>query len=230
MSPAADAPLPHWRAPVAPAVIVRRFHEVAPFAPGGHRGLDLHTAVGQRVGAPCAGRVIFQGAVAGGPPTVTISCGALRATVQRVSPSVVAGQRVGRGARIGAATQGALDLSARRADGSYVDPARLLAVRGRISPPVGAIRPVGRGGRPALPVPQPSRPVRLADRALVNLQAGQSNREPVSSRPARVDVPLGVAGVVLILLVAASWTARTVRRWRPRAVSAGRAGISRVQR
>ncbi len=231
---AATAPPPPWHAPVSPVAIVRAYREVPPFLPGGHRGIDLRAIPGGAVRAPCAGRVSFRGAVAGGPPTITIDCGALRATLQRVAPAVGLGEAVGRGARIGSATEAALDLSARRADGSYLDPATLLAVHRSPGSPV-VTRRTGRprSPRPGLPKLRASRPAKIADRALVNAVGPRqaTGAAPASAAPSpRVDRPLGLAGSALAALVL---LASAVAAWRGRRRTLRAAtgdGLARAQR
>ena len=211
---AADHPPPVWHAPVEPVAIVRRYREVAPFAAGGHRGIDLRAEPGVSVAAPCSGRVTFRGAVAGGPPTVTIDCGRLRATLQRVAPAVVAGARVGRGSRVGVATSAAVDLSARRPDGTYLDPAQLLGQFGQPAPVVTV--PRARSRRPGLTSSRAQRPARVADRALVNTK-GVVPAQSLAGRPGRADRPLGFAGLGLAALVAGLWAVAAVRRLERRA-------------
>ena len=173
-----DEPPRPWRAPTTPVVVVRAFRPGVPYAAGGHRGIDLRARRGAAVGSPCAGVVTFRGRVAGGPPTVTVSCGALRATLQRVAPAVWVGQAVGPGAALGVATQAVVDLSARRADGSYVDPAHLIGGGGaRVAPPVG--RPAGRrGGGRSRPAKVVAAPARLSADALVSPHPGASAVAP----------------------------------------------------
>lgn len=239
MSPVAEPPPAVWQAPVAPAEVVRAFHQVSPFAAGGHRGIDLRARPGQSVRSPCSGRVVFRGAVAGGPPTLTLRCGPLRATLQRVAPAVGPGRSVGRGAVVGLATAGALDLSARRADGSYLDPARLLGVReGAASPPVVAARRLGRpptaarpsapehGARPGASASAAQHPARLADRALVTSSAAR----PAPGPRASVDVPLGVAGSVLSAAAVAVLAGTALRRRRRGPGRAAHAMPARLQR
>lgn len=138
-----------WRRPVD-GPLLRAFRLAAdPYARGQHRGVDLGAALGSPVSSACTGRVRFAGRVPGGGRTVSIRCGPLVATYQQLATIAVgAGQRVGRGARIGAIGPSSdprerrphLHLGARSiASGRYVDPMTLLAG----APP------------PALPQPAP---------------------------------------------------------------------------
>ncbi|MDO9352616.1 MAG: M23 family metallopeptidase [Solirubrobacteraceae bacterium] len=236
-----STPPPPWIPPVSPVLVERRYREVAPYAAGGHRGIDLATRVGDRVGSPCGGRVVFRGRVAGGPQVVTVDCGDLRATLGRVAPAsaIWRGASVRRGATVGVATAAAIDLSARHPDGSYLDPLPLLAEAGRhrLPPVVGAPK-----RRPARPGREASRPAHLPEGALL-LPAGigaparfgdaRPGRRDLAGRvevpqlrpgsPATadpVDWPLA-AGAGLAVL-AASLTGLRVARGRPRSGRASR--------
>ncbi|MEN0013849.1 MAG: hypothetical protein AAGC46_10820, partial [Solirubrobacteraceae bacterium] len=133
----ADHPPQSWLAPLRPAVVARGYRAAPPFAAGGHRSVLLRSSVGQAVRAPCGGVVTFRGTVAGSPPTVTVACGGLRSTMRWVRGDLGPGQPVGRGDAIGVATSARVGLSARLADGSYLDPLSLLgAAAHRAAPPV----------------------------------------------------------------------------------------------
>jgi hypothetical protein len=139
-----------WRAPVGGRVLRGfTYSERAPFARGARRGVDLAAGQGDRVVAPCAGRITFAGRVPRFGPALSIRCGALVATLLRVHATrrgAVAG-----GAEVGRAT-GPVRLGARRAEQrfGYVDP---LTLMGEPPPPVGPA-PL------AAPTPRPARRAR----------------------------------------------------------------------
>lgn len=208
VSPIAEPPPAIWHAPIAPIRVTRTFRPGAPYTAGGHRGIDLRAEPGQVVRAPCDGVVTFRGAVAGGPPTVTLRCGTLRATLQRVRPSLSVGQAVDAGDRIGRSSGHAIDLSARRADDAYLDPAELL--RGadrRVAPPMTT-------RRPSAPTPRAQHPAQLADRALVTPRSAPADAVPARPRPAAVDLELGLAGTALAVAALLALAVRTTRRRR----------------
>ena len=228
MSPIEQPPPAIWTAPVTPVRIAREFRPVAPYAPGGHRGIDLAASAGQPVRSPCDGVVVFRGAVAGGPPTLTVRCATLRATVQRVRPSVGRGATVDAGGVVGSATGAAIDLSARRDDGSYLDPASLLQRPERRIPPA-VVRP-----RPASPTVRAQHPAQVADRALVTPNRGSEAAFRAGSargavRPA-VDAPLGVVGAVAGGAALLALGLAAARRRRPGRRQPSRALPARVQR
>lgn len=232
--PGADTPPPavSWQAPVAPLQIVRAYREAPRFAAGGHRGIDLGVVPGAAVAAPCGGRITFRGPVAGGPPTVTVDCGRLRATLQRLAPSVRVGEQVRRGERVGRAAGDAVDLSARRPDGTYLDPAALLGREqgGGPAPIASARERPQRRGRPAPTRPQAQVPARLADRALVTPQP-RGGAAPHQSHGARgVDVPLGAGGLAVMAAALAGLAAQAARRRRRGPNVARRASLARAQR
>lgn len=220
MSPIAAPPPAIWSAPVSPLHVTRAFRPGAPYAAGGHRGIDLRARAGATIRTPCAGAVTFRGSVAGGPPTVTIRCGDLRATLQRVRPLVGRGAAVSAGGPVGVATGRAVDLSARRADGTYVDPARLLRVPGPRLPPAVAPR------RPTPPRVWAQHPANVVDRALVT-----SKPAPRTVAEARtVDAPLGLAGAALAGGALVALTLGAVRRRRRGAGRAAHILRLRLQR
>lgn len=224
MSPISQPPPVVWTAPVSPMRIVREYRPVAPYAAGGHRGIDLRARPGQPVRSPCRGIVAFRGAVAGGPPTVTIRCGKLRATVQRVRPSVVRGAAVVSGGAIGSAAGEAVDLSARESDGTYLDPAALLRRSEPHAPPVAVPR------RPGAPTRRTHLPARVVDRALVTPRGAPAPSWGRVEDGASADVPLGVVGtgVAASAMVALALGAARRRHGGPR--QAPRALPARVQR
>lgn len=214
-----------WLAPVSPGVIERAFHPGERFAAGGHRGIDLRTAPGARVVAPCSSVVTFRGRVGGGPSTLTLDCGTLRATLQRIAPSVGVGQTVRLGAPVGAATGHALDLSARERSGAYVDPAALIGAARRSVPPIEVPRGAGRTARPQ---PRPvARPAQLPATALLSpvppssaaVRAGAPRRRDATAQAStsagssaataarRASIWTGVLGL-LGVLIAMTWRRR----------------------
>lgn len=179
-----------WTTPVTPVVVERRFHQAAPYAAGGHRGIDLRIDPGGDVSAPCRGIVTFRGRVGGGPPTVTIACGALRATLQRVDPSVGRGATVRRGQTVGTASARALDLSTRRRDGSYLDPLPLLGAGSTRIPAAPVTR---RAAPPERRKPSRLRPAHLPAGSLI-WPAGSDSVAWHGQRPGRRSAPDQAAG------------------------------------
>ncbi len=199
-------------APPVPGPIVRPFvYAGSPFRRGLHRGLDLRAAAGQRVVAPCPGRVAWAG-----PRGVTLVCSGRRVTLLPVRPAVRAGAGVGAGVAVGTVVGGAgLHLGVRRAGDpfGYVDPAPLLR-RSRAAPPP-VVAPA-RGPRGTRRVPAP---------------AVRSAPEPRRAAPRRAPPlapPLAWGGAALLMLgVAGGARVREVRTRRRRAVL-GRAGPEAV--
>ncbi len=130
--------VPLLRAPVA-GPIVRGFEAPAgPYGPG-HRGVDFGVALGTRVLAPAAGRVIFAGTVAGlawmaveVAPGVVVSLGPLAGPLPTPGTTLAAGAPAG---AVAPGHDGTLHLGL-RIDGSYVDPLPYLAGNGppRLAP------------------------------------------------------------------------------------------------
>lgn len=224
MSPIAEPPPAIWNAPVTPLRVVRAFRPGTPYAAGGHRGIDLRARPGAPVRAPCGGVVTFRGAVGGGPPTVTIRCGALRATLQRVRPTVVRGEAVVAGATVGVAADAAVDLSARQADDTYLDPAALLTPASPRVPPALGPR------RPSMPTPRAQHPARVADRALVTPEGAPSASAARPTVAAAVDRPLGLVGAALAASSIIALTLTAVRHGRRGPGRAARALRPRAQR
>jgi murein DD-endopeptidase MepM/ murein hydrolase activator NlpD len=119
--------------------LVRGFDARAgPYGPG-HRGIDIAAPVGELVGAPAAGRVVFAGPVAGVTwvtlevaPGVLVTLGPLLdpvATATRVRSKAPVG-RIGPGHAATPAAPATLHLSV-RVDGVYVDPLVYLVDRPR---------------------------------------------------------------------------------------------------
>jgi hypothetical protein len=135
-----------WRAPV-PGPVVRGFEysRAAPFARGARRGADFAARSGERVLAPCPGRITFVGSVPRFGPALSIRCGSLVATLLGVRATRRG--RVRRGGEVGRA-MGFVRLGARRADRrlDYLDPLALIAAEHPRGAPVGA---APSGGAPA---------------------------------------------------------------------------------
>jgi hypothetical protein len=143
-----------WRAPV-PGDVVRSFaySPRAPFTRGARRGADFRAHAGERVVAPCGGRISFAGRVPRFGPALSIRCGPLVATLLGVRPTRRGAVR--RGAQVGRAT-GTVRLGARLAARrwGYIDPLALIGVD----------RPVGRAplAPPPVRAPKRTRPARAA--------------------------------------------------------------------
>lgn len=136
-APATDARAPAmWvpplRMPMA-GTMVRGFEAPAgPYGPG-HRGIDLAAAVGERVGAPAAGRVVFAGPVAGRVWVSLLVAPGVVVTVGPLLDPVASGRRVRAldpVGRLGPGHDGTLHLSL-RVDGVYLDPLSYLVDRPR---------------------------------------------------------------------------------------------------
>jgi hypothetical protein len=197
--PLAAAPLV---TPVRPLHVIRAYRDAPPFAAGGHRSVRLRARPHSLVGAPCAGRVTFVGAVAAATPTVTIQCDAgLRLTLAHLTPAVRRGTLVGLAAAVGEVHGGWVGLSARMGS-RYRDPIPLLS-----STPPRAVPPGGAALRrrpPALPRVMLQRPVRVL--------AAHPAGPPVAR--AEVDRWTGSIGAVtgMLCVLAWAWRARPVRR------------------
>jgi len=134
-----------WQWPVSGRIVgTFSFSPADPYAAGQRRGIVIAAVPGAPVRSVCTGRVAFSGSVGRVGSTVSVQCGALRATYQGLgeiyvaqSAFIAAGDHI---ARVGA--RAALRLGARKGPGAYVDPASLLAER---VPPLGpaprAVRP-----------------------------------------------------------------------------------------
>jgi hypothetical protein len=145
-----------WRWPLHGTVVGRfRVMPRAPYARGQRRGIDVAAPPGSAVGAACAGRVTFTGALPRLGLAISVRCGALVATYLRLaSVAVRRGAIVAPGQRLGAlGPAGLLRLGARRAAErrGYVDPLTLL----RDPHPPPALGPAPRAHRP-----RPARPLR----------------------------------------------------------------------
>ncbi|MBD0861256.1 M23 family metallopeptidase [Gordonia sp. zg691] len=145
---------PDYSAPLSPRpVVVTAFDAPAQRWQPGHRGVDLASAPGMPVLAAGAGRVRFEGNVAGRPVVSVQHPDGVITTYEPVEAGVEAGDHVSRGEVIGTVSAGhpgcpvlvCLHWGARRGSGraaEYLDPLGLLgAVRVRLKP-VG-LEPVG---------------------------------------------------------------------------------------
>ncbi|MGB6165112.1 MAG: M23 family metallopeptidase [Pseudonocardiaceae bacterium] len=102
-----DKPAPRfgWPLPGSPTVI-RAFRPPAFRYGPGHRGVDLAAVVGAPVLAAGAGTVVFAGTVAGHGVVSVDHPGGLRTTYEPVLPTVITGDRVTKGERIGTVAPG----------------------------------------------------------------------------------------------------------------------------
>lgn len=132
-----------WRPPVPGSVVGTFVLGSDPYAAGQRRGVDLAASAGQRVDAPCSGRVTFAGRLpaGGGARGVSIRCGRLTATVLGLrTTSAKRGARIPRGAPVGAAAGRHIRLGARVTAErfGYVDPLAIHSpVRREVPPPAG---------------------------------------------------------------------------------------------
>lgn len=109
-----------------------------PFAPGaqnwnaGHRGVDLALGAGQPVYAAADGRVIYAGTLNDRELVSIEHADGIRTTYEPVSPAVVRGDVVSRGAIIGhvggehCSPSSCLHWGAKRGQDDYLDPLSLL--------------------------------------------------------------------------------------------------------
>jgi hypothetical protein len=189
----------HWRWPVQGPVAERFAAGEDPFARGQHRGIDIASPAGTRVGAACAGRVVFAGTVGTAGRTVS----ELTATYLHLSSIAVrSSEEVGGGERIGAVgTSGRpstsephLHFGVRRSAErfGYVDPLLLLPRRAPLPPgPAPLVR------RPRLPTPPAALP----------------RKRPVPVRPGRAPVAVWVgAGLLAVAAPGLGLRARRRRR------------------
>ena len=177
-----------WRPPVDGAVARAFDPGRQPFEGGRHRGVDLAAPPGSSVRAPCAGEVVFAGAVGANGRVVTLRCGPWRVThLPLATVTARAGATVDRGDRLGTVEASpdhhGLHLGVRR-EGErfgYADPLRFLAPERATPPPLG---PAPRPARPR-PTPPPLGPApRPAGPRLAPPPLGPAPR-PARPRPAR---------------------------------------------
>jgi len=243
----AAAPAAAWTWPVR-GDVARGFAyaATAPFAAGAHRGVDLPAAPGERVRAPCAGRVVSAGRVPGGA-AVSVRCGPWRVSLLALGRLAVRrGDRVRAGAVVGRAAPGlghaGVHVGVRREGRrwAYVDPLRFLR-RPPAPPPVGPARP--RVAPPSVPRAVPAVP-RLRPHAGPRGRAVPESRlpPPLPAVPALRVRPLAPgaapatgglapwpvwAGLGLALAGAAGGGVRVRRRRVARLARAAPAGVPR---
>ncbi len=144
------------------------FDSRTPYAAGMRRSIHIRPAAGNTVRAPCPGRVRFAGHLPLSALGVTISCGALRATLVGLQAiDVQPGRVVAAGAILGrVARDSELGLSARIAGSrnGYRDPLALLEPQVRNRPPLTSTwaprprrTPPGTPSRPPVPAATPAR-------------------------------------------------------------------------
>lgn len=119
-----------WSWPTgAPVPVVRGFDPPDQKWLAGHRGVDLDIDVGFEVLAPADGVVTWAGTVVD-RGVVSVQHDGVRSTFEPVEAQVARGDRVARGQVLGTVTKGhspgALHWGARVAEGTYVDPLRML--------------------------------------------------------------------------------------------------------
>lgn len=194
-APAAARTAP-WAWPVDGARVVQgfSFSPDDPYAAGQHRGVVLAARPGMPVRAACGGWVVFSGEVGSAGPTMSVQCGAVRATYQGISaPAVRGGVMVARGAplaRVGSA--GRLRLGARLGPNRYEDPLTLLPRLPLLGP---APRP-----RPRTPRDHPDVPI-VRPRAVHRDVRPVAPAPVVSAAPRAAPAPLAAwLGAVLVAL------------------------------
>jgi peptidase M23-like protein len=196
-----------WTWPVRGRVITPYRNGDDPYAAGQHRGIDIAAPVGRPVVAATAGVVTFAGTAGSSGRSVTVRTadGRFDTTYLHLSSiSARVGDRLGRGARLGAvgttgrrsSPQPHLHFGVRQAGSRHVyrDPLYFLPAppTAGSAPPRGAMAPVG-APRPLAPrpphvVPMPSRgpaPRPAPDRHPAVAQ---------SAPPARAALPAGAVG------------------------------------
>nr|WP_229069477.1 M23 family metallopeptidase [Actinoplanes sp. DH11] len=130
--------LAHYRWPVTPPIVVRRFDPPRERWLPGHRGVDLAVPPATVVRAAGAGTVVFAGVVAGRGVLSVAHAGGLRTTYEPVTTTVARGDRVAAGDPLGTIEIGhprcpkptCLHWGLRRGT-DYLDPLALLGL-GRV--------------------------------------------------------------------------------------------------
>jgi hypothetical protein len=215
-----------WSKPVEGAIAAPFAYDARhPFVRGAHRGVDLAARAGERVRAPCPGRVTFAGRVPGHGRAVSIRCGALVATLLDLGAT-----RVGRGVRlapgtiVGLARGARVHLGARRFGdrfGYREPPLDAPATRTPLGPvPAPARRPSAPAPAPAparapapAPAPGPARaPAAAPAPAPVRATAPEPATVPALAWPALALIAAGLPAGAL-------WRRRSRRRARARAVA-----------
>ena len=135
----------HYQAPITPLVVLHPFDPPVKRYGAGTVGVDLTAGSGAVVVAAGAGTVAFAGSVAGRGVVVISHPDGIRTEYEPLRPSVVVGQLVAVGTRIGVigghhvgCTATCLHWGARR-DQTYFDPLSLLH-------PLGLVRLLPRSG------------------------------------------------------------------------------------
>lgn len=154
-----------WRRPLGDGVVTKAFayDRAAPFARGARRGIDVSAPSGARVGAVCAGTVVWAGRVPQWGRGVTLRCprGLIATELGLASIAVRRGAVVLPGTTLGRlSVRGTLRVGARRAADrlGWIDPEPLFAAAGdaRPLPLVPAILRRGDTPRVAPRAPRPA--------------------------------------------------------------------------
>jgi murein DD-endopeptidase MepM/ murein hydrolase activator NlpD len=132
-------PAPTLQAPLAPFLTVRLFDRpAAPWA-SGHRGIDLPAAEGDQIASPGDGVVTFAGTVVDRGVVTVDHGGGLLSSIEPIAPTVVVGEKVDAGDRLGVVSGEPGHCAPRtcvhwgvRLQGEYVNPLDVLAGYGRI--------------------------------------------------------------------------------------------------
>jgi len=196
---------PGWKWPVSGPVLQRFALGPDPFARGQHRGIDIGAPAGDRVRAPCTGRVRFAGSVGRAGRTVSLACGRYVVSQQGLAAIAVrAGTSISAGSTIGIAGLRPLHLGVRiEAERfGYVDPLSLLP----------GDLPVRRGPGPSPPLD--AAPRRAPAPPLIPVR-GAIPTPSARSLPARLPVP-ALAGTGLLILTLPGWGMQRVARRRTR--------------
>lgn len=125
-------PAGSWTWPISPAALVRPFEPPTHAYGPGHRGIDIGSTAGSSVHAPAAGMVVFAGRVVD-RPVISIDHGdGVVSSMEPIDPTVVVGDVVDAGSRIGSVSPGGHGAPGRlhlgiRVHGTYVDPLALLS-------------------------------------------------------------------------------------------------------
>lgn len=134
----ADAAVGRYQAPIEPLTVLHPFHPPAHKYGAGKVGVDLTARDGAAVVAAGAGTVVFAGPVAGRGVVVVAHADGIRTEYEPLHPTVVVGQLVAAGTRIGVISghhvgcaASCLHWGARRSV-AYLDPLSLLHALGPV--------------------------------------------------------------------------------------------------